>query len=120
MDYIKTEDKRVKFTFEGLSDISDDVEYSISGMFRGDEYSGHIQFLWKPKGKKSNVIIHTGKDYIFGDRVSRVSRKIKEDSDVRDILEDKREEFTKIRDEIGSGKYKKLEQMLDDIDRILY
>ena len=120
MDYIKTEDKRVKFTFEGLSDILDDVEYSISGMFRGDQYNGHIQFTWKLDKKKTNVVYHSGKEFLFADRTgSRTTKKMQEDG-ARAVLEENREEFQKIRDEIKSGKYKKLEQMLEDIDRILY
>ncbi|MBI5355386.1 MAG: hypothetical protein HZB68_02920 [Candidatus Aenigmarchaeota archaeon] len=116
MEYTKIQSKN--YAYEGLKDQVGEVSYSISGIFRQEEYDGHLQLSYRKKGDRTATTLNnTGyKGFLF---VSRSGAEYVSNEKAREILSGERENFLKIRDEIASGKHGKLSKMLDEINALL-
>lgn len=116
MEYTKI--KSTNYAYEGLKDSIGEVSYSISGIFREEEYDGHLQLSYHRKGDRIATTLNNTsyKGFLF---VSRSGVEYVSNDKAREILSGERENFLKIRDEIASGKHGKLTKMLEEIDALL-
>ncbi len=117
MEYILIEGN--KYTLEGLKHKDGDTEYSISGMFRNDEYQGHLQFSYrKDKDRIATTMNNTGyKGFIFVSPHSETE--FINDERAREELGKVKENFLSIKEEMSSDKYRKFSKMLEDIEKYL-
>ena len=101
---------------EGLEEVFGDVEYSITGLFDGDEYLGYLQFSWAPNGvRRATTLYHDGSDFLYVDK--KGSRTVSEE-EAGEILGGEKDRFARLRDLLSTDA--RLSQMLDDIDSFLY